>query len=288
MLLPPAPRPSVAWLLASLAINAGFVSWLVWIGYEEQSTVETVVTFIQLGDRVPGPREVAMDYRRPAPVTGSGEATAGSGPRVIDLSPSVAPMAPSRVEVVRPPVDVPDTIDEPRSTSGAVVIGTRRRLGPTFGDGRAWVAAPLTTEERFEIAVAVASLDSVVRERLMDLLAALPADSFALAANPEQWATEVFGQTISIDQQFIQVGGIKIPTMLLALLPIPQGNVDRMREQAQIERTRQEIVENARRQEDIKEIRNAIRELRARKDAERRAKLTGTDSIIAGRDTIIP
>src|SRR2546422_9450863 len=50
------------------------------------------------------------------------------------------------------------------------------------------------------------------------------------------------GKTIGIDSQYIHVAGIKIPTAVLALLPItlPQGNYDEQRRARQLEDMRQD------------------------------------------------
>jgi len=102
----------------------------------------------------------------------------------------------------------------------------------------------------------------------------------------------VGGRTWGIDGQFIHLGGIKIPTLLLALLPIPAtGNFDQAVEAADYERMRQEIIFQARRQADREQINNYIKELREREDEKRRqrqALLAKPDTVIAARDTIIP
>jgi hypothetical protein len=70
-------------------------------------------------------------------------------------------------------------------------------------------------------------------------------------------------------------------------LPFPQGNIFQAREAQRYEMIRQEIINTARRQEDMEDIRKAIEELRKRRDVERDAlRDARRDSVIA-RDTII-
>src|SRR3989449_11331079 len=61
----------------------------------------------------------------------------------------------------------------------------------------------------------------------------------------------VAGKTIGIDSQYIHVAGIKIPTAVLALLPVtlPQGNYDEQLRARQLEDLRRDLMQAARRTE---------------------------------------
>src|SRR5439155_23083816 len=63
------------------------------------------------------------------------------------------------------------------------------------------------------------------------------------------WTAEVAGKTIGMDSQYIHIGGIKIPSLLLAALPItlPQGNFDEQLRARQLEDMRQDLMQAARR-----------------------------------------
>jgi hypothetical protein len=136
-----------------------------------------------------------------------------------------------------------------------------------------WVPVRLTDQDRALIAVHLANVDSLYRKQLIAAIQAIPPDSFAMGG-PQSWMTNVNGQTIGIDGQFIHLGPIKIPTILLALLPIPAtGSFDQAVEAREYE------------------IDDYIKELREReneKRRQRRALLARPDTIIAARDTIIP
>lgn len=201
------------------------------------------------------------------------------------------------VEVVVPPTEAPvdladvlvdqlsDTLPRP------VVIGTQRLLGPSYGDGRVWAPIQLTDTERAILAVGVAEIDSTLRERILAAIREAPPDSFAYNAGPRDWTTMIGDQKFGIDPQFVHLGPIKVPTFLLAFLPLdlPEGNIFDAKEKQRYEQIRQDIIRQAQRQADTKQVKAYIAEIRERVDEERRRRMaTVTDSLVAVRDTIIP
>jgi hypothetical protein len=108
----------------------------------------------------------------------------------------------------------------------------------------------------------------------------MPRDSFALPA-PPRWTTEIDGNTWGVDGSWIYLGDFKIPTALLALLPLPQGNYERAQDAANLQRMREEIIDAARRAETASDFRRYVGEVRKRRDAEREREK-------ARRDTVIP
>jgi hypothetical protein len=162
--------------------------------------------------------------------------------------------------------------------------GTYRLIGPSYGDGRLWVRA-LEAElgvvgPSVDVPTHVARVDRAIRERLKAYIDTMPRDSFALPP-PPSWTTELDGRTWGIDSKWIYLGDLKIPTMLLALLPLPQGNYDQARDAANLARMREDILQAARRSENAEQFRKYVDELRRRKQEER-------DKEKARRDTVIP
>jgi hypothetical protein len=102
------------------------------------------------------------------------------------------------------------------------------------------------------------------------------------------WTTDVAGKAFGIDSQYIHVAGIKIPTAALALLPIglPQGNYDEMQRARQLEDMRQDLLQAARRTETLQLFRQYVRELRARKQAERDLERRQRGDTAAKADTV--
>ena len=94
------------------------------------------------------------------------------------------------------------------------------------------------------------------------------------------WVATVEGTKFGIDSQYIHVAGIKIPTAALALLPIslPQGNYDEGLRARHLEDMRQDLLQAARRTETLRQFRQYVRELRARKQAERDAERARGDT----------
>ena len=147
--------------------------------------------------------------------------------------------------------------------------------GPQPGDGRLWVsprpALPAAVAERLygdttgRDEVAVARLRAMV-DSLNEII-----DVEQRSNRIPSWTTDVAGTKFGIDSQFIHVAGIKIPTTLLALLPItlPEGNYGEQVRARQLQEMREDIYYSAQRAATLEEFRRYVRELRARNEAER-------------------
>ena len=205
------------------------------------------------------------------------------------------PPAPAPVIDTTTPPPAP-TVGKPDSALAAssAAIGPHLVSPPQVGDGRLWVlprpalpgevADALYGEEEHKDSVAVHRLRAMV-DSLNVII-----DQEQRARQKPTWTTEVAGKTIGIDSQYIHVAGIKIPTALLALLPItlPQGNYDEQRRARQLEDMRQDLMQAARRTETVQLFRQYVRELRARKQAERDSqKRAKGDTTRVKADTVI-
>jgi hypothetical protein len=148
--------------------------------------------------------------------------------------------------------------------------------GPAVGDGRIWVSPrPVLPAEVADALYGGAERDSVVVRRLRAMIDSLN-EVLDEAQRQEQtptWTRDVAGKKFGIDSQFIHVAGIKIPTTALALLPItlPQGNYGEMARSRQLDEMRDDLIRSAQRTETLADFRRYVKELRARKDAEREA-----------------
>jgi hypothetical protein len=166
-----------------------------------------------------------------------------------------------------------------RAVEGLGVGPSRGVLGARFGDGRIWVrpwdaiAAAIAASGRDSItpAMHVALIDSAIVARVQAFLDTLAPDSFAVAT-PKPWTTEINGQKWGVDGSWIYLGGLKLPTAILALLPLPQGNYDAAKHNAELMQIRSDIIQAARRAESAAEFRKYVEETRKRHDAEREAK----------------
>jgi hypothetical protein len=147
---------------------------------------------------------------------------------------------------------------------------------PSLSDPRIWappgdVAGGRTTLPREKSSSE--KLDSVVASTI-----ARHADSMRIHAPPPtkfergDWTVETNGQKWGIDQQFIRLGKVSIPTALLALLPLNQGQSNPIayeREKA-LAAMRRDILEHQTAQINEAEFRKTVRAIRERKDRERR------------------
>jgi hypothetical protein len=123
--------------------------------------------------------------------------------------------------------------------------------------------------------------DAQVRERLHAMLDSLNRylDQEQRARRRPTWATEVAGIPFSLDSQFINIAGVKIPTTVLALFGnlLPQGNYDEALRARQFNDMRDDMLRAAQRSETFRDFQKYVKELRARKQAERdsaRARVT--------------
>jgi hypothetical protein len=225
-----------------------------------------VITIIPLAPQLP---PFAGTQKRHAPAGGFSSAT--------PPEPQVAQAPPP------PPVGVTDTM-----LTGPARVGQGLVLEPALGNGLAWIsprpALPATIADALYGDTAQNDRAAVGRLRAM-------VDSLNVILDEEQrerqkptWTTNIAGSTFGIDSQYIHVAGIKIPTALLALLPIrlPEGNYGEEQRARQLEEMRQDLMQAARRTQTLYDFRQYVHELRERKQAEqdfwKREKVPTLDS----------
>lgn len=214
-----------------------------------------------------GVREAAMPAfagNRAAP-RASRPAGAPTGAAVVTVAP-VEGAAPSPSDSA--PVLARTPAERPTAARG------ERRLPPALASGQLWVrplpAAPRELAQRLQrtheeladsavTATVQAYLDSVAREP--------GAGDVALP----DWTTEVGGRKFGLDDKYIYVAGIRIPSVLLALLPLPAaGNYDRNQAYNRLMDIRRDIYQAAARADNTAEFKRYVKEIRERKERERR------------------
>jgi hypothetical protein len=130
------------------------------------------------------------------------------------------------------------------------------------------VADALYGEHEFTDSMALARLQMMV-DSVMLLVDAMQRDR-----QLPSWTTEIAGRKLGIDSQFIYIGPIKIPTIALALLPIGiQGNAIELSRARELQSMREDLLRAAARSEALDDFNRYVKELRERKDAERKAEL---------------
>jgi hypothetical protein len=202
------------------------------------------------------------------------EPVRGGNPIPDDTLPPTAP----RMESLPGPED-PVTI--PRSPAAW--------LGASLGDGRLWVRPlplpPRALADRLE-PTHLEKIDSVVTaivQRYLDSIAAEPgADQVPLP----DWTTEVEGLKFGLDSRNIYIAGLRIPSVVLALLPIPATGDQSKALDKSGAWIAEDIRRAASRAADLDDFKEAIRELRERKQWEKdleRAQREGADSSETGK-----
>jgi hypothetical protein len=146
------------------------------------------------------------------------------------------------------------------------------RIGPGLAEGRLWVRPlPLPPKElakRLE-KTHVELVDSVVTAIVQGYLDSIAMDPAARNVGLPSWTTQVAGKKFGLDSRNIYIAGLKIPAAVLALLPLPQGNIDQNRAYNHLMELRSDLQQAARRAENLDEFKAMIRDMRLRKERER-------------------
>ena len=197
------------------------------------------------------------------------EGKSGGDNRPLTNRPATRVVAPAEIPTTIPPQPATPRAVETEGGSGPLVGGggPTRGIRPNYTDPRVWaapgdiVAAPKNAKEK---------LDSVVASIIQPFN-----DSMAVAAGqrrPGDWTFEKDGRKYGIDEKFIRLGKVSIPTALLALLPInTTGNPtmnDRNRMQNQLH---SDIFWQAQRGMNEADFKKAVKSIRERKERERAA-----------------
>ena len=146
------------------------------------------------------------------------------------------------------------------------------RLGPGLADGRLWVRPlPLPPEElaRRLTKGHVELVDSAVTAIVQGYLDSIASDPSARSQALPSWTKEIAGKKFGIDSKNIYIAGLKIPAAVLALLPIPAGNIDQNQAYNHLMDLRADLQYAAQRAENLEEFKVMIRDMRLRKERER-------------------
>lgn len=176
-------------------------------------------------------------------------------------------IAPSVVPERIPPTPAAGVASAPVSGTGPLVGGggPTRGVRPSFTSPRVWappgriLSAPRSTAE---------VIDDAIRadvERITDSVVAL-----GPRRDPGDWTIERKGRKWGIDQRAIRLGPVSIPTAVLALLPINvQANPITGQRERQLNYMHSDIVFHAQRAINENQFKEAVRNLRLRKERER-------------------
>ena len=257
-------RKRVPWWLwaVAAAVHVPLFLLLIWSPRTGRGALLSFRSVI-LGDSV---AEVRLPSVRPGP----------RPPRIARSTPAPAARLPQAVTAAAP-------LPEPTSIAALTMPvdtpphGAAAGLRPHYGDGRLWVeplpetprqmASAMTGKKPGELSdTSVARLIQTYLDQMAEERAESP------TALPS-WTTRIGGKTVGVDQKWIYLGPLKIPTALLALLPIHvQANPTQAEFNAKLQQMRSDLFEAARRSENYEEFKEAVKDLHAQKEREREFK----------------
>jgi hypothetical protein len=264
------PWPWIA-ILASVLVHS--VLLFGWVGARMPTMPRLPHQLIVLSPPSEGPEQAVMRYQPPEAAAGrSGRELAESrrgrpGRRAVRPELPSVPRAVTVLPERRPERAVADTGTSPRRHSQAL-----GRIGPGLAQGRLWVR-PLPLPPR-ELAQRLSRsraelLDSAVTSIVQAYLDSIANDPASKDQGLPSWTTEVAGKKFGLDSKNIYIAGLKIPAAVLALLPIPAGNIDQNRTYNHLMDLRGDLLYAAQRAQNMEEFKTMIREMRVRKERER-------------------
>lgn len=190
---------------------------------------------------------------------------------------------PRRAEPERPVVvaqRTPEPTTEPADTGSALAAPRQPpmigRIGPGLAEGRLWVRPlplpPRELAERLTQQKHAELVDSAVNAIVQAYLDSIAADPSARKAGLPSWTADVAGKKFGLDSSNIYIAGLKIPAAVLALLPIPAGNIDQNRAYNHLMAMRADLQYAAQRSQNLQEFKDMIRDMRLRKEREEEFK----------------
>ena len=260
------------WLAVGASVLAHSLLLFGWITGRLPDVPRLPRQLIVLAPPAGGPDQAIVTYQQPRPVGERGanrlpqrrRGTAGRQPPRPEL-----PRAAEAVTVLPRPEPSPA-----REVPSEGEPGNARapRIGPGLAEGRLWVR-PLPLPPR-ELAERLSQsraelLDSAVSVIVQAYLDSIASDPASKNVGLPSWTTEVAGRKFGLDSKNIYIAGLKIPAAVLALLPIPGGNIDQNRAYNRLMDLRGDLLYAARRAETLEEFKQVIREIRLRKERER-------------------
>jgi hypothetical protein len=217
----------------------------------------------------------------------------GDGRPVSRTKPAPAPPAPSTVPDAIPPAN-PSAPPTDAGGSGAVVGsgGALEGIRPSYGDSRIWApAGKAVTAPRS----AQGQIDSLVADVFTGVRDSMLAANAAAAGQrkPGDWTLKGPGGKWGMDQSAIRLGKIAIPNAVLALLSENlqknlRGNPIQMAEDRRLASIRADLLQHAQREMNEDAFRQAVKEIRARKERERAVRVANDGKPVVADPAPVP
>ncbi|HEY5940245.1 MAG TPA: hypothetical protein VIT87_05450 [Gemmatimonadales bacterium] len=267
-------RPPWPWIAIAVSLAVHSLLLFGWVTGRLPHVPRLPRQLIVIAPPANGPEQTSLRYLLPGPVGehGTSEVPAPRRPPG-ERRPATRPELPAVPEAVTvlPKPDARE-LPEPDSGSAPTTVARASRIGPGLADGRLWVRPlPLPPHELAQRltrskAALVDSAVSIIVQAYLDSIASDPASK---NVGLPSWTTEVAGKKFGVDSKNIYIAGLKIPAAVLALLPISAGNIDQNRAYSHLMDLRTDLYYAAQRAQTLEEFKQAIREIRLRKERER-------------------
>jgi hypothetical protein len=266
-------RPPWPWIAIGVSVALHSLLLFGWVGGRLPTVPRLQRQLIVLTPPSEGADEAPMRYQLPeaaAPRPGRKLADNRRGTPGRATRPALPPPA-EAVTVL--PERRPERLTIDTGTTPTVQPRTQLgRIGPGLAQGRLWVRPlPLPAQELAQrLSRSRAQLvDSAVTAIVQAYLDSIANDPATKDQRLPSWTTEIAGKKYGLDSKNIYIAGLKIPAAVLALLPIPGGNIDQNRAYNQFMDLRADLMYAAQRAQTLEEFKQVIREIRARKERER-------------------
>ncbi len=264
-------RPWIA-ILASLAVHSLLLFG--WVGGRLPTVPRPPHQLIYLAPPSAGPEEAPLRYQLPD----AGDRRSGPEPsearRGTPGRGAALPELPVRKSVTALPERRPEraAADTGGPAPRPRAIPPIGRIGPGLAQGRLWVRPlPLPPRELAQRLTRTRAelVDSAVTSIVQEYLDSIASDPASRNQGLPSWTTEIAGKKFGLDSKNIYIAGLKIPAAVLALLPIPAGNIDQNRAYNHLMNLRGDLMYAAQRAQNMEEFKTMIREMRERKQRER-------------------
>jgi hypothetical protein len=266
--LPRRGRWSIWAIVLSVAINALILLPRVAPWLPPSRLPPSVIVLVPPGSE--GERAKEMPFQEPGGGAKKGHA-AGITPRD-EPQPAPTPEPEKPTSAIPPdttaavPREPAESVTTPTPAPGSRIV----RIGPAMGEGKLWVrplpAPPrelAQTLSRSHIELVDSAVSAIVQAYIDSVLSAPSEPGERLPS----WTTKIFGKTFGIDSKYIYLGGLKIPSAVLALLPIKGGAQTMEFSQAnRLALIRDDLATAAQRAQTMEDFKRAVRELRAERE----------------------
>lgn len=270
--LPKAPR----WTYWAVAISLGIHGLIFLIKVKPWLIVHPprpiAIVLVPPGTETPGQPDIRFEVRGGRPPSKSGPSTQAApreNPAPAQQETRPTPVEPRQAEpsplAAAPPAPAPAPSDSGRGQPRPGAPGYR--IGPALGEGKLWVvplpAPPQEIAEAYNksrVELVDSAIAAIVQQYIDSVLNA-PADPNTTLPS---WTTKIMGKTFGIDSKYIYLGPLKIPSALLAFLPINAGGLTMEYSKAsRMAAIRADLIYAAQRSATLEDFKRSVRELRA-------------------------